>query len=50
MSWVNLGKQLISKYNDGYVKDTNYRINSKPYDENYLKKIIKIEGSRYSID
>jgi len=49
-SWVNMGKQLISKYNDGYVKDTNYRINSKPYDENYLKKIIKIEGSRYSID
>ncbi|PLX11845.1 MAG: hypothetical protein C0598_07195, partial [Marinilabiliales bacterium] len=49
-AWIKLGNELISKYNDGYVKDSNYRINAHPYSKEYLKKVIEIEGDRYIIN
>jgi dipeptidase len=49
-AWVELGKSLVAKYNDGYIKDSNYNIRTKPYSKEYLNKIVEQEGNRYRID
>ncbi len=49
-AWVELGELLVSKYNDGYVKDPGQNIKSKSYSKEYLDKIVEKEGNRYRID
>ena len=39
--WRELGEHLITKYNDGYVKDENGRPQEKGYPETYLRKVIE---------
>ena len=47
--WIKLGRKLIVKYNDGYVKDSNFRIKSRAYSKEYLEKVVETEGKRYII-
>ncbi|MCD6115840.1 C69 family dipeptidase [bacterium] len=43
--WEQLGKDLIVKYNDGYVKNEKGGINSVGYPEQWLKRVIKSRGN-----
>ncbi|MFA8451415.1 MAG: dipeptidase [Bacteroidales bacterium] len=45
-SWKKLQYRLISKYNDGYVKDSNNKITRNPYPEYWLKTVEKLEENR----
>lgn len=47
--WVDLGDYLIMKYNDGYVKDSNYQITSPGYPDSWKKEIIKLYPGKYKI-
>ncbi len=47
--WVNLGNQLVTKYNDGYVKDSAFRINSIGYPEEWLKIITNDAPEKYKV-
>ncbi len=38
-SWVDLTDFIITKYNDGYIKDENHRIQTKGYSEEWLRFI-----------
>lgn len=48
--WVSLGDKLVTKYNDGYIKDENNRINTKGYSKEWLDFIIEQDGDRMRID
>ena len=48
-AWVKLGNHLVTKYNDGYIKDSSNRIKSKTYGDEFLKKLVEEEGDRYLI-
>ncbi len=48
--WVELGDFLITKYNDGYVKDSNKAIHTKAYPDEWLEKITEIEGDKHKIE
>ena len=47
--WRELGNLLVSKYNDGYVKDKNGHIQSIGYPEEWYKRVIKTESEKYKI-
>ncbi len=47
--WVELGFRLVTKYNDGYVKDSVNRIHEKGYPEEWRKYIIGQEPEKYLI-
>ena len=38
--WRELGEHLISKYNDGYIKDEKGKPQEKGYSESWLKEVI----------
>jgi dipeptidase len=48
-AWLALGDYLVMKYNDGYVKDSAFRIRSIGYPEDWLKRIAEIEQEKYMI-
>ena len=48
-AWVKLGNHLVSKYNDGYVKDSNNKVRAKAYSDEWLKKVVELEGIRFLI-
>ncbi|RLD42829.1 MAG: hypothetical protein DRI88_11350 [Bacteroidetes bacterium] len=48
--WVELGNSLVTKYNDGYVKDSAMRVQPKAYPEEWLKYIIRQEPEKYLIN
>ena len=48
--WVALGNYLVTKYNDGYVKDPAMRVQPKAYPEEWLKYIIRQEPEKYLIN
>jgi dipeptidase len=48
--WVKLGDRLVTKYNDGYIKDDNNAIKSKGYPESWLKTVIENQGDKHLID
>jgi len=48
-AWVKLGNHLVTKYNDGYVKDSSNRIRTKGYSDEWLKKVVELEGERFEI-
>ena len=39
--WRELTRHLITKYNDGYVKDENGRARDKGYPESWLRQVLK---------
>lgn len=48
-AWVRLGNHLVTKYNDGYIKDSSNRIRSKGYSDEWLKKVVELEGERFFV-
>ncbi|MFW6140514.1 MAG: dipeptidase [Acidobacteriota bacterium] len=47
--WVELGEFLLTKYNDGYVKDENGRPRGLGYPAEWLKKVIKEKPDQFKI-
>ncbi len=47
--WRELGNLLVTKYNDGYVKDKNGQVQSIGYPEEWYRKIMDLEGDKYKI-
>jgi dipeptidase len=41
MRWVDLGEHLLTKYNDGYVKNEKGRPTEKGYPESWLKRVLR---------
>ena len=48
--WIDLGENLICKYNDGYVKDENGRARGVGYPEEWLRKVIKERPQQYKLE
>ena len=47
MKWRDLGEHLITKYNDGYVKDKNGRPQEKGYPETWLRQVLKSRPDQF---
>lgn len=47
--WVALGDRIVTKYNDGYIKDENNRIKTKGYPKEWLEFIIEQDGEKNKI-
>jgi dipeptidase len=47
--WKELGNLLITKYNDGYIKDSKGVIREKGYPEKWKGTIIRYEGENHRI-
>ena len=45
--WVELGNYLVTKYNDGYVKDSSGRIRPVSYPEEWMQYIIRREPKKH---
>jgi len=45
--WRELGEHLITKYNDGYVKDENGRPQEKGYPETWLREVLKSRPDQF---
>ncbi len=48
-SWVKLGDKLVTKYNDGYIKDENNAIQTVGYPEKWLRQVIKNSGDNHKV-
>jgi dipeptidase len=47
--WIELGEFLLTKYNDGYVKDENGRPRGLGYPVEWLKKVIEEKPDQFKI-
>lgn len=47
--WKILGKDLLTKYNDGYVKDEKGRPQAKGYPEFWLRQVIEANPEKYKL-
>jgi dipeptidase len=47
--WIELGEFLITKYNDGYVKDENGRPRSLGYPSEWLKAVLKSKPKQFKL-
>jgi dipeptidase len=47
--WRELGEHLITKYNDGYVKDENGRPQEKGYPETWLREVVKSRPDQFRL-
>jgi len=47
--WRQLGEHLLTKYNDGYVKDENGRPKDKGYPEGWLKAVLKDRVKKFKL-
>jgi len=47
--WKQLGEYLLTKYNDGYVKDKKGRPQPVGYPEDWLIKVIQSDGDHFSL-
>lgn len=47
--WRELGEYLMTKYNDGYVKDENGKPQEKGYPEGWLRKVVKSRSSKFRL-
>jgi dipeptidase len=45
--WRELGEHLITKYNDGYVKDKNGRPQESGYPESWLRQVVKSRPDQF---
>jgi len=48
--WVALGDRLVTKYNDGYIKNDKNQIETKGYSQEWLELIIEQDGDKFKID
>lgn len=49
-NWVKLGDRLITKYNDGYIKDEHNSIKTVGYPDEWLQTISREEGEKHKIE
>jgi len=47
--WRDLGHYLLTKYNDGYVKDENGRPQEKGYTQDWLRAVLKQRRDQYRL-
>jgi dipeptidase len=47
--WLQLAEYLITKYNDGYIKDEKGRPRSKGYPLPWLEKVIKLKPRQFKL-
>ena len=47
--WIELGEFLISKYNDGYVKDERGRPRGMGYPSEWLKKVLESKPEQFKL-
>jgi len=47
--WIELGEFLLTKYNDGYVKDENGRPRGLGYPTEWLRKVIESKPDQFKI-
>ena len=47
--WIELGEHLLTKYNDGYVKDEKGRPRAKGYPEDYLRQLLKLKPGQFKL-
>ena len=48
--WIELGERLITKYNDGYVKDENGRPRGVGYSESWLRRVIEARPDQFKLE
>jgi len=47
--WIELGEFLITKYNDGYVKDENGRARGRGYPSQWLETVLKSNPQQFKM-
>ncbi|MGB8657327.1 MAG: C69 family dipeptidase [Candidatus Zixiibacteriota bacterium] len=47
--WKELGEYLITKYNDGYVKDEKGRPQEKGYPESWLREVVRSRPNQFRL-
>ena len=47
--WIELGEYLISKYNDGYVKDERGRPRGMGYPSEWLKTVLESKPEQFKL-
>ena len=47
--WIKLGEHLLTKYNDGYVKDENGKINEVGYPDAWMQQINNLYPQKFRI-
>jgi dipeptidase len=47
--WRQLGEDLLTKYNDGYVKDENGRPQEVGYPEAWLRDVLQLRPDRFRL-
>jgi len=47
--WRQLGEHLLTKYNDGYVKDEDGRPQEKGYPESWLREVLKSRPNQFRL-
>ncbi len=47
--WKELGEYLLTKYNDGYVKDENGRPKEKGYPDSWIKRVLKERPDQFKL-
>lgn len=47
--WIKLGEHLITKYNDGYVKNERGRAEGVGYPEGWLRKVVKERPDQFRL-
>lgn len=47
--WRELGKYLVMKYNDGYVKNDEGRIVEQGYSQDWLRKVIENRPNQFAL-
>ena len=47
--WIELGEALITKYNDGYVKDERGRPRGVGYPESWLREVLRARPEQFKL-
>ncbi len=47
--WIDLGEYLLTKYNDGYVKDEKGRPRSEGYPSEWLQKVLQLKPEQFKL-
>jgi len=47
--WIELGEFLLTKYNDGYVKDENGRPRGEGYPSDWLREVLKSKPDQFKL-
>jgi dipeptidase len=47
--WKELGEYLLTKYNDGYVKDENGEPQEEGYPEGWLEQVVKSRPEQFRL-